>query len=130
MKNRTFAGWKSLIISLMLLHICMPVWAETYVYSSDQAPAVYFECEDFDGEIPPALSGVFDGCLQEGDEILCGTRRASKYYSERETAMERMRCWRFAVERRSCCWAPKRETVSGAVRWRQTVSFRWGRSLM
>lgn len=85
MKKRAFAGWKSLIISLMLLYSCMPAWAEPYVYSSDQAPAVYFECEDFDGEIPPVLSGVFDGCLQEGDEILCGTRRASKYYSERET---------------------------------------------
>jgi len=73
------------VLVLLLSLVWTSAWAEIYVYSSDQAPAVYFECEDFDGEIPPALSGVFDSCLQAGDEILCGTRRASKYYSERET---------------------------------------------
>ena len=85
MKKKKTASKVFGLFSLMLSLVWTSAWAETYVYSSDQAPTVYFECEDFDSEIPAALSGVFDGCLQAGDEILCGTRRMSRYYSERET---------------------------------------------
>jgi len=67
-----------LIIWALLLCFCVPAQADIYVYSSDQAPGIYFECEDFDSEIPASLAGVFDGCIEAGDEILCGTMYASK----------------------------------------------------
>jgi len=77
---------KTMIILLVLmLWMCVPALAEPYTYSSDQAPAVYFECEDFDAEIPEALLGVFNSCIKAEDEILCGTMAAAKYRSGRET---------------------------------------------
>jgi len=75
---------KTWILIALLLALCASAQAEPYVYSSDQAPTVYFECEDFDAEIPKALSGVFDARIRAGDEILCGTMVGSKYLSGRE----------------------------------------------
>lgn len=76
-----------MVLMTALLLLCLPAQAEPYVYSSDQAPTVYFECEDFDDEIPTSLSGVFDSCLQAGDEILCGTLRMTRWQSGKETGM-------------------------------------------
>lgn len=76
---------KIVILFALLFGLGVPAQAESYTYSSDQAPTVYFECEDFDGEIPASLAGVFDNCLCQGDEILCGTLRVTKYHGGRET---------------------------------------------
>jgi len=76
---------KTIIMLVVMLLLSVPALADTYVYSSDQAPAVYFECEDFDGKMPDALAVVFDSCLHEDNEILCGTLRVTKYHSGRET---------------------------------------------
>lgn len=73
------------LLLILLLCLCAPAQAQTYIYSSDQAPTVYFECEDFDSEIPDALLDVFDSFLQAGDEILCGAAYDTRYRSGRET---------------------------------------------
>lgn len=76
---------KRILMMILLLCLCVSAQAEPYTYSSDQAPTVRFDCEDFDAEIPEALSGVFDSRIRAGDEILCGTMDVTKYNSGRET---------------------------------------------
>ena len=76
---------KIMIMLALLIGLCASAQAEPYTYSSDQAPTVYFECEDFQSEIPASLSDVFDSCLQAGDEILCGAAYDTRYRSGRET---------------------------------------------
>lgn len=76
---------KILLIGTILIWLIVPALADVYVYSSDQAPTVYFECEDFDAEIPSSLAGAFDSQLRAGDEILCGTRCTTKYQSGKES---------------------------------------------
>lgn len=71
----------------LLLCLCAPALAEPYVYSSDQAPLVYFDCEDFESELPEALDGVFDEWLKEGDAIISGTICTTRDRSKPETAL-------------------------------------------
>ncbi len=73
---------RAFVFLAMLLCLCLPALADSYVYSSEQMLNIYYECEDFDGAIPQTLDGAFDGRLKEGDEILCGTLRVKKYHSE------------------------------------------------
>ena len=74
-----------LILWMMLLGLCISAQAEPYVYSSDQTPLVFFDCEDFDSEIPAQLAGVFDEWLEEHDKILCGTVCVTRYHSKPDT---------------------------------------------
>ncbi|MBQ7885528.1 MAG: SH3 domain-containing protein [Clostridia bacterium] len=76
MLKRIFAIW-TLLICLYVV-----AYTEPYVYSSDQAPLVFFECEDFDDELPELLSGVFDEQIQTGDTFLSGTVCTTRYRSE------------------------------------------------
>lgn len=75
-----------ILLSAMLL---ASAWtqAESYVYSSDQAPLVFFDCEDFDDQIPAKLDGVFDELLEAGDRILCGTICETRYHNQPETRL-------------------------------------------
>lgn len=70
------------ILSIWMLLVCLHIsaQAEPYVYSSDQTPLVFFDCEDFDEEIPQQLAGVFDAWLVEGDEIISGTVCVTRYH--------------------------------------------------
>lgn len=81
MIKRIFTVW------MLLLCLCVPVQAEPYSYSSDQVPLVFFDCEDFDTEIPAQLNGVFDEWIQESDAILCGTVCTTRYHKYPETAL-------------------------------------------
>ncbi|MBQ8619297.1 MAG: SH3 domain-containing protein [Clostridia bacterium] len=74
-------------IWMLLLCLCLSVQAEPYVYSSDQVPLVFFDCEDFDSELPKSLSGVFDEWLKEGDAIISGTVCTTRYHSQPETML-------------------------------------------
>lgn len=76
-----------LILWMMLLGLCISAQAEPYVYSSDQTPLVFFDCEDFDDEIPVQLGGVFDEWIQEDDQILSGTVCTTRYRKYPETAL-------------------------------------------
>ena len=76
-----------LILWMMLLGLCISAQAEPYVYSSDQTPLVFFDCEDFDDEIPVQLRGVFDEWIQEDDQILSGTVCTTRYRKYPETAL-------------------------------------------
>lgn len=71
----------------MMLLWMISAQAEPYTYSSDQTPLVYFDCEDFDAEIPAQLDGVFDEWIQERDQILCGTVCTTRYHKYPETAL-------------------------------------------
>lgn len=71
-----------LMVGLLLLCLGVSAQAETYTYSNETALNMYYECEDFDAEIPEALSGVFSSRIQASDEILCGTLRTTKYHNE------------------------------------------------
>lgn len=73
---------KIIILFLMLLGLCVSAQAEPYTYSNEKALNMYYECVDFDGEIPAQLSGAFGSRLRDGDEILCGTWRITKYHKE------------------------------------------------
>ena len=42
---------KIIILTVLLLCLCLPVLADSYVYSNEQALNIYYECEDFDGVI-------------------------------------------------------------------------------
>lgn len=75
---------KILMIYAALLMSFTFAQAEPYVYSSDQTPLVFFDCEDFDNEIPPQLHGVFDQWLQESDQIISGTVCVTRYHSKPE----------------------------------------------
>ena len=76
-----------LMIWALLLGLYVSAQAEPYIYSSDQTPLVYFDCEDFDAEIPAQLSGVFDGLLEENDSILSGALCMTKYHSQPENVL-------------------------------------------
>jgi len=78
---------RTMIVWMLLFWLCAGVQAEPYVYSSDQTPLVFFDCEDFDGEIPLQLGGVFDEWIQKGDAILCGTVCTTRYHKYPETAL-------------------------------------------
>lgn len=69
---------------LLLIGLSISAQAEPYVYSSDQAPLVFFDCEDFEDEIPSRLRGVFDEWLAESDEIISGTVCTTCYRSKQE----------------------------------------------
>ena len=71
----------------MMLLWMISAQAEPYTYSSDQTPLVYFDCEDFDSEIPVQLGGVFDEWIQESDHILSGTICTTRYHKYPETAL-------------------------------------------
>lgn len=71
----------------MMLLWMISAQAEPYTYSSDQTPLVYFDCEDFDAEIPAQLDGVFDEWIQESDRTLCGTVCTTRYHKYPETAL-------------------------------------------
>lgn len=73
---------KIIILTVLLLCLCLPVQADSYVYSNEQALNIYYECEDFDGVIPDSLDGAFDSRIASGDEVLCGTRRVMKYHND------------------------------------------------
>ena len=73
---------KIIILVVWLLCLCTPVQADHYVYSSEQALNIYYECEDFDEIIPQTLNGAFDSRIMAGDKILCGTLRVKKYHNE------------------------------------------------
>lgn len=70
-----------LSIWMLLVGLCMSACAEPYIYSSDQTPLVFFDCEDFDEAIPAKLEGVFDEWLEDGDRVLSGTVCATRYHS-------------------------------------------------
>lgn len=69
---------------VLLLCLCISAQAEPYVYSSDQTPLVFFDCEDFDSRLPDFLSGVFDEWMQAGDAIISGTVCVTRYHSRPE----------------------------------------------
>lgn len=73
---------KRILMMVLLLCLCVSAQAESYTYSNEKALNMYYECEDFDREIPAQLSGVFDSRIEHGDEILCGTLRTTKYHNE------------------------------------------------
>ena len=76
---------KILILIVLLILVCAPSLAETYTYSNEAVLAFFFECEDFDREIPASLADAFKDCIEAGDEILCGTVYASKSYGAPDT---------------------------------------------
>jgi len=76
---------KILIMIVLLILVCAPSLAETYTYSNEAVLAFFFECEDFDREIPASLTDAFKDCIEAGDEILCGTVYASKGHSAPDT---------------------------------------------
>lgn len=78
---------KYIILFSILLCLCASAQAEPYIYSSDQTPLVFFDCEDFDAEIPEQLNDVFDEWIQERDHILCGTVCTTRYHKYPETAL-------------------------------------------
>lgn len=82
---KRFAAW----MVLFGIFLAAPALAEPYVYSNEAALNSYFECEDFDAEIPAALLGVFDSRLTDGDEILCGSVRMMREH-DRPGAVARM----------------------------------------
>ncbi len=73
---------KMIAVCALMLLVFVPALAEPYTYSSDQTPLVFFDCEDFDSELPGLLSGVFDEWLEEDDEIISGTVCTTRYHSQ------------------------------------------------
>ena len=76
-----------MIVWMLLLCLSISAKAESYIYSSDQTPLVFFDCEDFDAQIPAQLTGVFDEWIQAGDQILSGTVCTTRYHKYPETAL-------------------------------------------
>lgn len=78
---------KLFFVCCMLLLWSVAVQAEPYIYSSDQATLVFFDCEDFDDVIPITLDGVFDAWMKVDDSVISGTVCITRYRSQPESML-------------------------------------------